>query len=216
MATLIIALDCPFRRAVEIIEATHNLCSWYKLGIRALLDYRYAIIPYLKYHNANLMLDLKIYETPDTVAAALNIALVDFRPNLLTVHPASAGIAVTCTRGTPTRILTVPRLTSSTQPRPQRYYERFAEAEGPNGFVCPDGFVCPVSEAPAARRALVDAGNPVPLIVCPGIRLPGMTADNHKTVATPTDATGAGADFIVVGRPIIDAADPAAMIVAMT
>ena len=65
-----------------------------------------------------------------------------------------------------------------------------------------DGLICTAAFARAVRS---HTGK---LLVCPGIRPAGSTADNHQAPATPTEAAQAGADYIVVGRPIIAAADP--------
>jgi orotidine-5'-phosphate decarboxylase len=68
-----------------------------------------------------------------------------------------------------------------------------------------DGWVCSVQEA-AGLRAAFGAG---PLLVTPGIRLPDDALGDQKRVGTPADAIRAGATHLVVGRPVLDAADPA-------
>jgi orotidine-5'-phosphate decarboxylase len=69
-----------------------------------------------------------------------------------------------------------------------------------------DGLVSSPQEVEILRGRF----GPDPILVSPGIRLPGEDAGDQKRVATPTAAVRAGADFLVVGRPIIDATDPAA------
>ncbi|HZH45809.1 MAG TPA: orotidine 5'-phosphate decarboxylase / HUMPS family protein, partial [Roseococcus sp.] len=75
-----------------------------------------------------------------------------------------------------------------------------------------DGLVCSAREVTLLRDALGEA----PLLVVPGIRPAGSTAGDQARVATPEDAVAAGADWIVVGRPVSEAADPAAAARAIT
>lgn len=196
MADLIIALDCPHGRALQVLEATRPVCSYYKLGLRALLDYRFALIPHLRSAGARLMLDLKLYDTPDTVRAVIELVARDYQPDLVTVHPSCARDAMIA-KGGPRRaplILSVPLLTSDNTGAP--LVDLWAA----------DGVVCPVDEAAKVRRARSAA-----VIVCPGIRSAGAPVHNHKRTGTPDAAAHAGADFLVVGRPIIDADDPGAI-----
>jgi orotidine-5'-phosphate decarboxylase len=73
-----------------------------------------------------------------------------------------------------------------------------------------DGIIASPADVPGIRR-LPDAEKL--LVVTPGVRLPGMALDDQKRVGTPGQAIAAGADYLVVGRPIVRAADPAAMAV---
>lgn len=205
MTELIIALDCGFQRAMTVIEDTVDHVDWYKIGLEGILDYGKALLPYLRSRKKHLMFDVKAWGTPDSIKTAMNTVILDWRPTeLITVHPQVARVTRNAVVGSGIRVLSVPRLTSDfniDDGRVTDFYLDFA-------YDC-DGFVCPVSDIAAARQALTRADpSRSRLIVCPGVRLPGDPADNHATTATPQAAAAAGADFIVVGRPIYTAADP--------
>lgn len=74
-----------------------------------------------------------------------------------------------------------------------------------------DGLVCSAADLPELRRVV----GPGPLVVTPGIRPASGSADDQKRIATPRQAAEAGADFLVIGRPITGAADPAAALAAI-
>jgi len=74
-----------------------------------------------------------------------------------------------------------------------------------------DGLVCSAADLPRLRRAI----GPEPLIVTPGIRPAGAATDDQHRVTTARQAMDAGADFLVIGRPITEASDPAAALAAI-
>jgi orotidine-5'-phosphate decarboxylase len=159
--------------------------------------------------------DLKLHDIPETVARAMSQA-ARLGAELVTVHagggPAMLEAAVKVCAGTTARVLAVTVLTSMD--------ERDLAAIGAVGPVADlvarraalaasagcHGVVASPQEA-AAIRAAAPAGF---LIVTPGVRPAGTDAGDQKRIATPAAARKAGADLVVVGRPIRDAADPAA------
>lgn len=197
MAKLIIALDCAFPQALDVIDATQEFCDWYKIGLRSIYSDGQALLPRLR--GKQLMLDAKLMDTPDTVAAATGVIIEKWRPDLLTVYGSAAAAAAAVSSASRTRVLCVPRLTADPGRRSRAFYDTYASN-------C-NGFVCPVKDALAAREALLAVGK-VPIIVCAGIRFLDDNANDHATAAAPTAAAAAGADYIVVGRPIITASDP--------
>ncbi|MBE7212622.1 MAG: orotidine-5'-phosphate decarboxylase [Gluconacetobacter diazotrophicus] len=168
----------------------------------------------------SLFLDLKLHDIPNTVSAAIR-GLAPLRPAMLTVHAAGgramiAAARESCEAAFPPDarplLLAVSVLTSldaealhetgvAGGPRQQVLrLGRMAVAAGA------DGLVCSPHEVASLRDALGDA----PCLVVPGIRPAGADPGDQKRAATPAEAARAGADWIVVGRPITRAADPGA------
>lgn len=161
-----------------------------------------------------LFLDLKWHDIPNTVAGAVRAAL-PLRPFMLNVHasggPAMLKAAREAARGE-TLVIAVTVLTSLDDgdldaiglrgPAAARAVAlaRLAQACGL------DGVVCSAHEIAAVREAC----GPAFKLVVPGLRPAGAEAGDQKRVTTPGDAKRAGADYLVIGRPIAAAADPAA------
>ncbi|CEF40616.1 orotidine-5'-phosphate decarboxylase [Acetobacter senegalensis] len=172
-----------------------------------------------------LFLDLKLHDIPNTVGAAVR-ALSYLRPRMLTLH-ASGGRAMmeaarqACDEAFPADarpvLLAVTVLTSlddhalaetGVTDGARAQVLRLGKLALQAGI---DGLVCSAHEIAPLRDALGDA----PLLVTPGIRPAGSQAGDQKRVMTPGEARQAGADWIVVGRPITQAADPAAAAAAI-
>lgn len=175
--------------------------------------------------DSPLFLDLKLHDIPNTVASAIG-SLAAVRPAMLTIHAsggramiAAARAAVDATFPAQARplLLGVTVLTSMD--------EAALHETGVAGSVAAqvirlgrlameagaDGLVCSPHEIMPLRQALGDA----PVLVVPGIRPAGSEAGDQKRIMTPAQAREAGADWIVVGRPITRAADPAAAAAAI-
>jgi orotidine-5'-phosphate decarboxylase len=164
-----------------------------------------------------IFLDLKLHDIPNTVAGAIR-ALAPLEVRMLTLH-ASGGAAmlkaaVAAARELPQRpwLLGVTVLTSLDQAdlaaqgiagTPQDQALRLAGLAHDCGL---DGIVCAPQEIEAIRARF---GHALRLVV-PGIRPATAAADDQKRTMSPADAIQAGADYLVVGRPITAAADPAA------
>ena len=165
-----------------------------------------------------LFLDLKLHDIPNTVAGAVKAAAT-LEPLLLTVHCAggaammkAAVAAKQAGRGKPMKLLGVTVLTSLD--------ERDLEATGQKGPVAEqvkrlallakesglDGIVCSPQEVAELRQAL----GPEFLLVVPGIRIGSLSHGDQKRVMGPKDAIAAGADYLVIGRPITGSPSPAA------
>lgn len=167
-----------------------------------------------------LFLDLKLHDIPNTVASGLK-ALTPLKPLLTTIHASGGTEMIRRSRevlehafpNNPERpkLLAVTVLTSmNTQTlaetgvnaTPLQQVVRLGRLAMQAGA---DGLVCSAHEITALRDALGDG----PELVVPGIRPAGSDADDQKRIMTPAQAAQAGADWIVVGRPITRAADPA-------
>ena len=170
----------------------------------------------------DVFLDLKLHDIPETVERAVASAAA-LGVRYLTVH-ASGGVemlrravARAAQAATPLTILAVTVLTSldaddlhaqGVEATPSDQVLRLARvawSAGVRGFVA----------SPAEARALREALGPDALLVTPGIRPIGAAAGDQKRIATPSSAIADGADLIVVGRPIRDAADPLAAATAV-
>jgi orotidine-5'-phosphate decarboxylase len=221
MTQLIVALDEPTYDAARIVvEHTAPHVQWYKVGYEAYYGYGDQVLTLLRETGKSIFLDLKLHDIPNTVGAAVRAAAKS-GARLITLHAAggSAMLASAAaardehnTTGGALRLLAVTVLTSLTaddlhalgvEGSPEEQVRRLALLARAARI---DGAVCSVAEAPTVRAAC----GPDFTLICPGIRLPGGDAQDQRRVATPGAAALAGADFIVVGRPITKAADPGA------
>lgn len=172
-----------------------------------------------------LFLDLKLHDIPNTVGAAIR-ALSYLRPKMLTVHASGGRAMMEAARkarddafpaNDRPALLAVTVLTSLDDAAlaetgvgdgARAQVLRLGKLAMQSGM---DGLVCSAHEIAPLRDSLGDA----PLLVTPGIRPAGSQAGDQKRVMTPTEARSAGADWIVVGRPITQAENPAAAAAAI-
>lgn len=191
---LIVALDVPPEDAVSLVRRLllvdvryfkiRSSMFWQRGG----LDLVCSIVE----SGSGVMLDVKEYDTADSVrydmpiAAKLGVAMVTVHADCVE-HAAGFG----------PKVLAVSRLTDGTGPKRPVGFPMAALPDG-------DGIVCSVDVAGYIRPLTKK------LIVCPGIRPVGVEINNHKRPATPREAIDAGADHIIVGRPIYAADDPVA------
>ena len=215
---VIVALDVPnAARALEIAAAVRPHVGAVKVGKELFVAEGPAFVRQLRAESVPVFLDLKFHDIPNTVAAAVRSALA-LKPFVLNVH-ASGGKAMMAAAAEAARdisprplVIAVTVLTSlddgdlasigQNGPAADQVV-RLARLTQAAGL---DGVVCSAHEAAVLRRAL---GPDFKLIV-PGIRPAGSATGDQKRVMGPKDAIEAGADFLVVGRPITEAADPAA------
>lgn len=215
---LIVALDFPSAQdAFELVARLEGSCHWFKVGLELYLATGNSVIEALLKRGHSVFLDLKLHDIPNTVAGAVR-SVASLGAGLLTVHAsggpamlAAAQEAAASIPGAP-KLLAVTVLTSMDQfqlaatgisqaPSSQvLILGRMAAAAGiPN-------FVCSPEELSALRPVAGQAG----VLVAPGIRPAGADIGDQKRIATPASAIAAGADYLVVGRPITRARDPRA------
>jgi orotidine-5'-phosphate decarboxylase len=170
-----------------------------------------------------VFVDLKLHDIPNTVAGAVR-ALLPLAPRLLTVHAAGGAAMVAAARraaenaGTTRPLLLAVTVLTSLDADALRasgvtggllgQVSRLARQALEAGA---DGLVCSAHEVTMLRAAFGDG----PLLVVPGVRPAGATADDQVRRMTPRAAAAAGADWLVVGRPITGAPDPAAAAAAI-
>jgi orotidine-5'-phosphate decarboxylase len=190
-----------------------------KVGLEAYVRWGPAAVETARAHARGVFLDLKLHDIPNTVAGAVAAAR-DLGANLLTVHAAGATsmllAAVEAARGE-VGLLAVTLLTHLDEaalaeldisgeiaPRAGRWAE-LAKRAGCAGAVCSP------HETAALRARLA----PPFLLVTPGVRPQGSDAGDQRRVTTPAAALAAGADYLVIGRPLTGAADPGAALAAL-
>jgi orotidine-5'-phosphate decarboxylase len=214
---LIVALDVPTAgSALDLVDRLENSCRWFKVGLELFVAAGPAVLEKLTARGHSVFLDLKFHDIPNTVAGAVRSAS-GLGVRMLTVHalggPAMLSAATAALDGVPNppELLAVTVLTSmdgaqltavGLDNRPAVQVERLAKAGLDAGI---RGFVCSPQEVSSLR---VLSGRDAVLVV-PGIRPAGAGVGDQKRVATPSEALRAGATYLVVGRPITQAPDPA-------
>ncbi len=212
---LIVALDVSTRDQVEALLARlAGVPSWVKIGLELFTSLGPSIVEEVARRGHSVMLDLKLHDIPETVARA-TAAVANLGAGLCTVHAAGGRhmLEAAAAGAGRMRILAVTVLTSLDEadlvdigavgPIEALVVKRakLATQAGCGGVVASP------NEVAALRRELpVNAW-----IVTPGVRPLGSASGDQKRVTTPAAARSAGADLVVVGRPVRDAADPAAM-----
>jgi orotidine-5'-phosphate decarboxylase len=226
-SSLIVALDFDsLSSAVKFAKQVADLVGMFKIGNQLFTAAGPAAIKEVAVLGTGIFLDLKFHDIPNTVAGAVLSAAAMTGVQLVNVHALggkamleaavqaiSAGVPMGADRP---RLLAVTILTSMDQKTmkevgisgaPKLRVTKLAQLAKSAGV---DGVVASVQEAKAIRKA---CGRDF-LIVTPGVRPKEKTAsaeqDDQARTATPTEAIRAGADFLVVGRPILAAPDPRA------
>lgn len=214
---LIVALDVPtVAQARELVAKLNGIVSFYKIGMWLLYaPGTEAFIDELLATGKKIFLDTKMHDIGETVRAGARAAAAR-GITFMTVHAERQVIqaAVEGKGNSALKILAVTVLTSLsdadlaaagyTMTVPDLVARRVADVVELGG----DGIIASGQEDPNTIRA--QAGAPGLLVVTPGIRPPGGDAGDQKRVATPAAAIARGADYLVVGRPIVAAQDPAA------
>lgn len=214
---LIVALDVPHAAAgLELSARLGDAVSFYKIGLGMLTGGGLALAHELKQeHGKRIFLDMKLFDIGATVEAAVR-GLCQFDLDFLTVHgdPHVVRAAKEGAAKSDTQILAVTILTSLDR---VDLDDSLIQAGDIADLVCTraarafeagaDGVIASPNEAAMIRILPEAAGK---LIVTPGVRPAGADKGDQKRIATPGAAISAGADHIVVGRPIWQAADPRA------
>jgi orotidine-5'-phosphate decarboxylase len=209
---VIVALDVPDQTALaDLLDRLEGQPRLYKIGLELFVAEGARAVELVKARGGRIFLDLKLHDIPETVARAVASAS-KLGVDLLTVHIAGGRemLQRAAAAAGGTRLLGVTVLTSlsaqdleadGTSDTPAQLVSRRARLATQAGL---GGLVCSPQEVGLARAAAPQA-----LLVVPGIRPAGTDSDDQKRIATPATAIAAGADYLVVGRPIRDAASPA-------
>jgi orotidine-5'-phosphate decarboxylase len=211
---LIVALDVPSIAAAEAMVARlgESVC-FYKIGYQLAFAGGLSLAAGLIAAGKQVFLDLKLHDIGNTVGRGVE-SVAQLGATFLTVHayPQTMKAAVEGKRGSKLRILAVTVLTSyDDADLAAAGYElnvkelAAARAEQARDIGV-DGLVCSAEEV-ATLRGIAGRGM---VLVTPGIRPAGSAQGDQKRIMTPVQAIAAGADYLVVGRPIVEARDPKA------
>lgn len=212
---IIVALDRSSKDDIlSLADRLSGIVGMMKVGLQAFTANGPSIVSELRDRQIDVFLDLKFHDIPNTVLHAVQEA-VELGVSLLTVHTSGGGAmlraAVEGARGSSTRILGVTVLTSHDETSlseigigsdvPETVL-KLATLGSRNGI---DGVVA----SPREVRFLRDHLGENLIIVTPGIRAVGEASGDQKRTMSAAEALKAGADYLVIGRPITEASDPA-------
>lgn len=213
---IIVALDRSHPE--EILGLAHSLAGrvgFFKIGLQAFVANGPSIVRDVASAGVRVFLDLKLHDIPNTVAKATS-EVRNLGASLLTIHAAGGGPMIRAAAevdGRP-RLLAVTMLTSlgdddiraiglaGNASENAVRLARLSQESGADGVVA----------SPQEIRIIREACGPGFLIVTPGIRGPGDAKGDQRRTMTAAEAIAAGADYLVIGRPITDAGDPVAAV----
>ena len=220
---LIVALDVKSSAAaLKLVEQLGDAVSFYKIGSPLFTRTGPEIVKKLKQSGKRVFLDLKFHDIPNTVTHAVEAAAA-MNVDLLTVHAGGGAAMIKAARQAAgedgPRILAVTVLTSFSVDDAEQVWGKqlnslreevtrmahLASEAGAHGVIA-----SPLEAETLKRRHGADF-----LVVTPGIRPAGGDLGDQARTATPGDAIRAGADYLVVGRPVIEAKDPVAVVAQM-
>jgi orotidine-5'-phosphate decarboxylase len=214
---LIVALDVPDAASAEALVARlDDTCRWFKVGLELFVAAGPGVLEPLLKRGHKVFLDLKFHDIPNTVAGAVRSAAA-LGVHMINVHAAGGPAMLAAARNAldgltdPAELLAVTMLTSmdaaqmsavGLEQSPAAQVESLARMSLAAGV---RGFVASAQEV-ATLRALT---GPEGILVIPGIRPAGAETADQRRIATPAEALRQGASYLVVGRPITQASDPA-------
>jgi orotidine-5'-phosphate decarboxylase len=214
---LIVALDVPdAASATELTARLDGQCKWFKVGLELFVAAGPSVLKPLLKRGYSVFLDLKFHDIPNTVAGAVRSA-ASLGVRMVNVHAGGGPAMLEAARAAldgladPPQLLAVTVLTSMDLAQvgavgldrsPSQQVELLARMSLTAGI---RGFVCSPQEV-ATLRALT---GPESVLVTPGIRPAGAETGDQRRIATPAEALRNGASYLVVGRPITKAPDPA-------
>jgi orotidine-5'-phosphate decarboxylase len=204
---LVVALDVEtVDEARKFIDKLYPAVKMFKVGSQLFTSCGPEIVELITKKGAEVFLDLKFHDIPNTVKKAVESA-AKLKVFMLTVHLSGGKEMLQAAADVPNRpkIVGVTVLTSQREDNTSSRVLELARLAKNSGL---DGVVCSVAETAMIKKEL---GRDF-LVVNPGIRPKDSSANDQKRVATPKEAIDAGADFIVMGRPILEAKDPLKLI----
>ncbi|MBI3705151.1 MAG: orotidine-5'-phosphate decarboxylase [Rhizobiales bacterium] len=211
---LIVALDLPSVAAAEaMVSRLGDTVGFYKIGYQLAFAGGLPFAAGLIAAGKQVFLDLKLHDIGNTVAKGVE-SVAQLGATFLTVHayPQTMKAAVEGKRGAKLRILAVTVLTSyddadlAAAGYDMSVGELAAARAAQARDIGVDGLVCSAEEVGKLR----DIAGPGMTLVTPGIRPAGSASGDQKRIMTPARAIEAGADYLVIGRPIVEARDPKA------
>jgi orotidine-5'-phosphate decarboxylase len=212
---LIVALDLPeVERAEAMVARLGDSVSFYKIGYQLAYAGGLPLVRKLADQGKKVFIDLKLHDIGNTVARGVE-SIAKLGATFLTVHayPQTMKAAAEARAGSGLKVLAVTVLTSYDDGDLHAACYRLGvsdlvEARAQQAQVLGiDGLVCSPEEAASLRKLV---GHQMHLVT-PGIRPAGAATGDQKRIMTPARAIAAGSDYLVVGRPVVEAADPKAV-----
>jgi len=209
---LIVALDLPEVAAAEaMIARLGGSVAFYKIGYQLAYAGGLPLVGRLADAGKKVFLDLKLHDIGNTVARGVE-SIAKLGATFLTVHayPQTMKAAVEASAGSGLKILAVTVLTSYDDGDLHAAGYRLGVSDlvearaGQAQVLGVDGLVCSPEEAANLHKVV---GHQM-VLVTPGIRPAGSASGDQKRIMTPARAIAAGSDYLVVGRPVLEAADP--------
>lgn len=214
---LIVALDVPDRAAaVRMTEQLSGHVGYFKIGLELFISEGPRLVEEIRDQGEKIFLDLKLHDIPNTVRGAVRSAC-RLGVDMLTIHTSggshmlSAASQEATQSKSPPLLLGVTALTSLSEDEMRKlgvsgsmeqWVEQLAELAQNSGM---GGIVASSKELPLLHRKF---HNKLKFVI-PGIRPAGTAIQDQSRTATPAEAIRAGADYVVVGRPILQAPNPA-------
>lgn len=213
---LILALDLDSSQEVQnILKKIGNQLQWVKIGLQLFTKYGPDIVHKINQLGYKIFLDLKMYDIPNTVSSAIK-SLQGIPANLLSLHTSGGPEMIQWSKKArdeiqlPLNLIGITVLTSfnqdnlnaiGVQDSIESQVQRLGKLGLDSGL---DGLVCSPHELPILRKTLGHK----PILIVPGIRPLGSNSNEQKRIMTPSQAAKLGANFIVVGRPILQSPSP--------
>ena len=220
---LIVALDRPdLESALAEVDRIGEAATWYKVGLELFCTAGRPAVQALADRGKRVFLDLKLHDIPATVGKAIR-ALEGLPVSLLTVHAAGgpamlrAAAEAAAAHSARPRVLGVTMLTSLDGSEFPALWNPMTDLEEKVlglAHACEEAGLNGVVASPLELAPLRLEHEPPFLIVTPGIRGPGDPAQDQKRTLSLDQAFARGADFVVVGRPILEAKDPRSVVAA--
>lgn len=223
MTDLIVALDLPSReQALDLVERLGDAVDFYKVGSPLFTRSGPAFVRELRQREKRVFLDLKYHDIPSTVANAV-AAAVDLDVQLITLHASGGEAMMKAARDVVAdegpRLLGVTILTSFTAVDVEQVWDKEIKSVRDEvarlTALAVDAGLHGVVTSPLEVESLKRRHGPNLIVVTPGIRPAGEGLGDQARTATPAEAARAGADFLVIGRPVLAAADPVAVVEAL-
>ncbi|MEB3226716.1 MAG: orotidine-5'-phosphate decarboxylase [Synechococcus sp.] len=212
--TVIVPLDVPdLPAAIALVETLPDVTFW-KVGLELFVATGPDILRYLKDQGKRIFLDLKFHDIPNTVAGACRSARA-YGVDLLTIHGVAGSVALSAAKealgDAPTKLIAITVLTSLSPDQLRddlkidlpleafaQHMANLAKTAGLDGAVCSPQEVAMLRQSCGAEFTLV----------CPGVRPTWAQSGDQQRVMTPQAAIQQGANHLVIGRPITQAANP--------
>lgn len=214
---IIFALDVPDAASARLlVEQLDNDIKFFKVGLQLFLAGGWSVIDHIVARGNKVMLDLKLYDIPATVRLAVE-QFAGRGVTFTTVHGYGPVVRAALDADAGVKILAVTVLTSMGKAELAELNfqgtveDLVKERAGRVLELGCHGIVCSAREATLLRTSFGHEFD----MVTPGIRPADSAAGDQQRIATPAGAIEDGSDYLVIGRPIRDAADPAAMIASI-